>query len=60
MKERDTMVDASSSFCIEGDAFALARVAEACKLALRAYEFNGKDTHEKMIVNIPGPDPTGS
>jgi sugar lactone lactonase YvrE len=43
---------------IEGNAYDIDRVIQACRDALRRIEIERRDPKEKIAVLVPGPDPT--
>jgi len=53
-----TRVDASGSLRIEGNAYDIDRVIQACRDAMRRIEIERRNPSEKFAVLVPGPDPT--
>jgi hypothetical protein len=60
-KDRDrdvTRVVISGVMRIEGNAYDIDRVIQACRDSLRRIEIERRDPRDKIAVLVPGPDPT--
>jgi hypothetical protein len=51
-------VDASMPLRIEGNAYDINRVQQACRDAMRRIEIERRDPRDRFTVAVPGPDPT--